>query len=116
MHQQKATTQLTGGNSLSGKITRQGKIRATFTLKCKFNDGNRFTYRSDLNLINYQKQGYKNLTELDALILKFTSLQQRIKECMLFDNRKPPGEDLLMHYSGTLSTVLTNDLPPKYNL
>jgi hypothetical protein len=116
MNQQQASTQSTDQAKLSGRVTRQGKIRAMYTLKCKFTDGNRFTYRSDLNLLNYTKQGYKSINELDAILLKFTSLQQRIQECKLFDNRKPPGEDLVLHYSGVLSKVLISHLPPHYNL
>lgn len=86
-----------------------GKTRAVYTLKCKFNDGKQFTYRSDVNLEKYNKIGYKNLDELEALVIKFTSLKSLIDECKLFDNRKPAGEDLLLHYA--MGKVLLSILP-----
>lgn len=116
MDQKNSEEQQTGKNNLKGLITKSGKARAMYTLKCKFNDGNLFTYRSDINLANYFKQGYKNIDELDAMVLKFTNLQELIFECKLFDNRKPPGEDLLLHYSGAVTKVLINTLPKKYKL
>lgn len=116
MEQKNSEEQLTDSNKLKGRITRSGKARAVYTLKCKFNDGNTFTYRSDVNLANYQKQGYKTVSELDAIVLKFTSLQGLIFECKLFYNRKPAGEDLLLHYSGAVNKVLLNNLPKQYKL
>lgn len=116
MDQKNSEEQLNDNSRLKGRITKSGKARAVYTLKCKFNDGNVFTYRSDVNLSNYFKQGYKNINELDAIILKFTSLQALIFECKLFDNRKPAGEDLLLHYSGAVSKVLLNNLPKQYKL
>lgn len=116
MDQQQHKKQLTDDTKLLGKVTKTGKIRAAYTLKCRFNDGNKFTYRSDNNLVNYVKLGYKHLTELDALVLRFTSLQDLIQECKMFDNRKPAGEDLLLHYSGTISKILLNHLPKQYKL
>lgn len=116
MDQKHSEEQLNDNSRLKGRITQTGKTRAVYTLKCRFNDGNVFTYRSDVNLNNYQKQGYKNINELDAIVLKFTSLQGLIFECKLFDNRKPAGEDLLLHYSGAVSKVLLSNLPKQYKL
>jgi hypothetical protein len=106
--------QLTGSDRMNTVTTKEGKARATFTLKCKFLDGNIFTYRSDVNLENYNKQGYKGLSELEAIILKFTSIQGLILECRLFDNRKPSGENVLLHYSGVIKKVLFSNLPQHY--
>ena len=98
------------------KLTKDGKIRAAYTLKCVFNDGNQFTYRSDVNLEDFTKKGYKYITELDALVLKFSGVRDLIDDCKLFDNRMPVGEDLLLHYSGMIGKIVVNNLPKNYKL
>jgi len=98
------------------KLTKEGKIRATYTLKCSFTDGNTFTYRSDDNFIEFAKKGYKYLSELDALVLKFSAIKNMIQDSKLFDNRKPPGEDLLLHYSGIIGKIVINNLPKNYKV
>ncbi len=98
------------------KLTKEGKIRAVYTLKCSFTDGNTFTYRSDDNLIEFTKKGYKYISELDALVLKFSGIKDLIQDCKIFDNRKPVGEDLLLHYSGIIGKILINNLPKNYKI
>lgn len=93
------------------KITQKGKPRACFTLRCEFNDGNTFTYRSDINLENYKKQGYKDIDEMDGLVLKFSGLKNLCHEAKIFDNSKPQGEDILMHFA--MGRVLLNRIPKK---
>ncbi len=101
-------------NQRLSTTTLQGKPRARYTLKCEFNDGNKFTYRSDLNHENYKTKGYNQLSELDALVLKFSSLKETINDAKLFDNSLPTKEDLLLHYG--IGKVLLNILPGKYSL
>lgn len=98
------------------KRTLTGKIRAAYTLRCEFNDGNAFTYRSDDALAKLAARGYKNVNELDALILTFTGKKNLIQDGKIFDNRMPHGEDLLLHYSGMLGKIVINFLPKNYKL
>ncbi len=102
--------------ALSGKLTKSGKIRSRYTLKCEFNDGNTFTYRSDNCLAHYHQKGYKSISELDALVLRFNELRKLLFDAKLFDNSKPKPEDLIMHFSGSISQVLINHLPKRYSL
>ena len=92
--------------------TKTGKPRSRYTLKCEFNDGNQFTYRGDFLLNQMADKGYKNLNELDAIILKFTGLKALIHEAKIFDNSLPAGEDNLMHFA--FSKVLKSSLPSNY--
>ena len=110
---EKNTTQ---GTAPDQKTTRAGKIRATYTLLCEFNDGNTFTYRSDDALAEFTNKGYKYITELDALLLKYKAHKNKLQDCKLFDNRLPKKEDLLLHYSGMLKKILINNLPQRYSL
>ncbi len=89
MNQQQQQEKLTSDPNLPGRITRQGKIRALYTLKCRFADGNHFTYRSDLNLMNYNKQGYPNISELAPInkISQSTLLPKPLVQPLLNNNR-----------------------------
>lgn len=90
-------------------FTAKGKARSRYGMKVLFNDGNKFYYRGDDNLVELQKQQYKNITELEGLIITFKKLRDRIGEAYLFDNAKSRGQDLLMHYA--IGKVLQNNLP-----
>lgn len=103
--------------SLKQSTTLKGKQRAMLTLKVTWIDGNSFTYRSDDALTKLtNEKGYKYIDQLDALVIIFGLKRQLIQEAQLFDNRKPQGEDLVMHYSGMIGKVLINNLPKKYKV
>jgi len=91
-------------------LTKTGKPRARFTLKCNWNDGRQFTYRSDDNLkiLVADKPGYSGLSEIEGLLIKFKAVKDLAEEAKIFDNTKPRGSDLVMHY--VFGKVMLNEL------
>ncbi len=96
----------------SSKLTKTGKFRAAYTLKCEFKNGGNFTYRSDVTLLKYQKEGFQEITELDAMVMLYLERRGLILKATLFNNAAPAPDDW---YIKNVGGVEVNRLPLKLN-
>lgn len=106
-------------DQLRHKVTQGGKPRARWTMKCSFQDGNEFTYRDDDQLIYFQSKGYKNISSLDALVLRFALVKKKSSMIEIFDNAMPPGHDRKVHFLAgrvMLNELLMPGTQIRYNL
>lgn len=88
--------------------TKNGRPRARWTMKVSFSDGNVFTYRSDLLQAYFVAKDYK-VTEIEAIVLKFTKVRGLLETAQVFDNSLPKGEETIMDYAA--GKVMLNKLP-----
>lgn len=103
----------TANQQLKQTTTKNGKIRARWTMKVSFTDGNVFTYRSDTQKQFFVSKGYSNngreITEIEAIVLKFTKVRGLIETAQLFDNSLPKGEETIFDYAAGI--IMLNRLP-----
>ena len=93
--------------------TSKGKAVSHFTMKCYFSSGREhFTFRGDTLLEKLRTNGdeqsrrqAQRMNQLDAIVLKYRTIEGTVLSCKIWNNYNSPGEQLIFCKSadGTVS-------------
>lgn len=86
-------------NNNNRPVKKQGRTPARYKMRCYFVDGNKFDYRGDDQ--RKRLMGRRNIfikTELEALVMIFNEIRERVKTAVIYDNNLPADQSLLFKY------------------